>query len=110
MSPFQQLPGPADDFSDEDYDRLVRVYKEGLSNASAKKQTTRYFLMDGAYEWKEVSREDYINVPPDMINNKACVDRDGLVTISVANIMQCSLEALAYVLMDGFNDTVIARG
>lgn len=66
--------------------------------------------MDGAYNWKEVSKEDYVNVPPEMINNKACVNYDGLVTISVANLMQDQLESLFYVLRDGFNDVVVARG
>jgi hypothetical protein len=55
--------------------------------------------MAGGYEWKEISEEHYINIPPEMITNRACVDRDGLVTIRVANIMQDQLVKLADLLI-----------
>ena len=100
MSPFQQIPGRDNDMSEEDSGSQV--------SGRVSRETTRYFLMDGKCNWKEVSWRDYIDASPD--NNKACVNCDGLVGISVASITQDSLEALYYVLRDGFNDIVVDRG
>ena len=95
MCPFQQMPGPENDMSDEDYDSLIRVYKRAGSNM-------RYFMMNSKYGWVEVSRYEYDNPPESMINNKAWVNYDGLATVTVANIALCSLADLTRLLTDIF--------
>lgn len=52
----------------------------------SKENTMCYFLMNQASEWVMVDKQTYDHAPDDMINNKASIDSEALVTLDVANI------------------------
>lgn len=54
----------------------------------------KYLLMNKSYEWVLVNRFTYKNPPDNMRNNKACIDKDGSVSIQVYDIAQCDLREL----------------
>lgn len=60
-----------------------------------KEYLMRYYLMNNKYEWTEVCLDDYYYPPSGMIGNKAKVNPDGLITVSVGNIFIGQLISLA---------------
>ncbi len=46
-----------------------------------------YFLMNKAYDWVIVSKATWDHPPDNMINNSACISRDGHVHIDIVNVL-----------------------
>lgn len=85
--------------------RARKLISELQSRAAKERREMKYFLMDTSYHWVSVDQTTYENPPEwclgrrdnmmgNKIGNKACVNPDGVVSISVSNILQYDLKEL----------------
>lgn len=81
-------------------ERANRLIGE-LRTKKENRREMKFLMMNRSYQWVFIGRYLYEHPPDNMIANKACVDSDGLVSISVFNIAQCDLDQLVDKLRTG---------